>query len=272
MTDNGQEFRGQLFTDMCGELNIKHIFTSPYHPQGNSQTERFHRVLNDMLSKKTAKHPEMWDTYLPAILASYRVGISESKGYSPFFLMYTRDPILPLDNLLRPRRRYLGEDYNRIALDRQHEAFMKVRRNMRKARDRQKRYHDRKAVDVQYEIGDPVYVVNNNKYGKLDDKWMTHYRVIEKTGPVSFVVRNQLTGDVRRVHAEHLKTADLRDWPMPAPRNKVRKVRYVVDPSDSENETNVSHRTSDESCSEDDIPLAKLKDKWTQEQDSQEEI
>ena len=268
VTDNGQEFKGELFTDMCRELNIKHIFTSPYHPQGNSQTERFHRVLNDMLSKRTARHPEMWDTYLPAILASYRVGISESRGYSPFYLMFTRDPVLPLDNLLKPRRRYLGEDYHKIALERQHEAFMNVRKSVRKARQRQKKYHDRRATNVQYQIGDPVYVENTNKYGKLEDKWMTHYRIMEQTGPVSFVVRNQLTGDVRRVHAEHLKLADLQDWPMPIPRTKVRKARYVVDPEITDSDDTEAYMTAEESSPEDEdnIPLARLKRKWTQNQ------
>ena len=155
---------------MCQEFNIKHICTRPYHPQGNSKTERYHRVLHDMLAKKISKRIETWDTYVPAILASYRVGVNESSGYSPFYLLFTRDPVLPLDNLLQPRRKYLGEDYHKIALERQHEAFMHVKRNIRKARQRQKRYHDRKAVDIQYEVGDPVYVHNNSRQSKLDER------------------------------------------------------------------------------------------------------
>ena len=221
VSDNGMEFRNSEFAQMCRLMNIRHIFTSPYHPQGNAKTERFHRVLNDMLSKKTARLVEMWDSYLPSILSSYRVGISESSGYSPFYLVYTRDPVLPLDSLLKPRRRYLGENYEKIALERQHEAFMNIRRNTRKARQRQKRYHDKGAVDLQYKEGDPVYVLNNAPQGKLDSKWMTHYRIMSQTGPVTYLVRNQMTGKVRRVHSEHLELADLTDWPMPQPRQRV---------------------------------------------------
>lgn len=261
VTDNGAEFKGHLFADMCKELNIQHIFTSPYHPQGNSKTERFHRVLNDMLSKKTTKHLEMWDSYLPAILASYRVGISESSGYSPFYLMYTRDPVLPLDNLLKPRRRYFGEDYDKIALERQHEAFMNVRKNMRKAREKQKRYHDRTAIDVQYKVGDPVYIQNHRSECKLDDRWKSHYRIIEQTGPVTYVVRNQLNGNIQKVHADHLKLADLRDWPMPTSRSNMRKTKYVVAPEDTEQEDSETemYMTAEEYDSEDDIPLAELR-------------
>ena len=110
--------------------------------------------------------------------------------------MYTRDPVLPLDNLLRPRRKYLGEDYHRVALERQHEAFMQVRRNLRKARAKQKRYHDRDARQIDYQVGDAVYYYNNTQDGKLDDRWRSHYRVIEKNSPVTCTIRNQLSGDV----------------------------------------------------------------------------
>ena len=126
--------------NLCKELNIKHIFTSPYHPQGNGKTERVHKVMNDMLAKKTGKHVENWDTYLPQVLGAYRVGISETIGHSPFFLLYTRDPVVPIDNLLRPRRKYVGGDHLKIALERHHEAFVRVQRNLRKARNKQKKY------------------------------------------------------------------------------------------------------------------------------------
>ncbi len=259
VTDNGMEFRSKVFDDMCRQLNIRHVNTSPYRPQGNSKCERMHRVLTDMLSKKTGRHLDRWDQHLPSIAEAIRAGNSESTGYSPFFLMYTRDPVFPLDNILRPRRRYMGEDYHKIALERQHEAFMHVRRNLRKARAKQKRNHDKKAVAVDYQIGDPVYLFNNSRQCKLDDKWVSHYRIIEQNSPVTYTIRNQLTGDVRKVHAEHLALANLDDWPMPAPRVRIRQTRYVVPPDDSESE----YFTADDTDSEDDVPLAQLKEKWT---------
>ena len=102
----------------------------PYHPASNGRTGRFHKVMNDMILKKTPRHIEQSDQYLPSTVQAYRVGIGESTGPSPFFLMYTRDPVL----LLQPRRKYLGEEYHKVALERQHEAFMKMRRHLRKAR------------------------------------------------------------------------------------------------------------------------------------------
>ena len=100
---------------LCQNLNIKHIFTSTYHPEGNGKTERFHRVMNDMLSKQASDRLERWDLSLPQVPAAYRVGVSDSTQYAPFFLLYTRDPVLPIDNLLRPRRKYLGDQHHQLA-------------------------------------------------------------------------------------------------------------------------------------------------------------
>ena len=265
VSDNGAEFRSQTMSQLLQELNIQHIYTSPYHPQGNSKTERFHRCLNDMLSKKTSKRPELWDQYLSPILAAYRAGISESTGYSPFFLMYMRDPVLPLDNLLKPRRKYYGVEYHRVALERQHEAFTHVHRNLRKARARQKRYHDRGAVQVEFHVGDPVYLRNHCRHSKLDDRWISHYRVIEVNSPVTCTVRNQLTGDVRRAHIEHLVKASL-DWPMPAPRVGKRKARYATPPENWDGEESEeapeAYWSANESDSEDEVPLARLRERW----------
>ena len=44
VTDNGTEFKNSVMETLCQNLNIKHIFTSTYHPEGNGKTERFHRV------------------------------------------------------------------------------------------------------------------------------------------------------------------------------------------------------------------------------------
>ena len=68
-----------------------------------------------------------------------------------------------------------------------------MRRHLRKAKARQKHYHDQKATHVEYEVGDTVYVHNNQRSTKLQDKWETHYVIIQQTSHVSFLVENQLT-------------------------------------------------------------------------------
>lgn len=222
---------------MCKEYNIKHIFTSVYHPEANGQVERFHRVLNDMLSKLSSHEIEAWDDKLPDVLAAYRIGISETTKFSPYFLLYGRDPILPIDNILKPRRPYWGDDTSKLAIQQQHQVFSEVRKNVREARKRRDKNYNKRTVDKQFKVGDPVYLYNNNRQSKLDAKWKTHYRIVEKHSQYTYTIKNQLSGDIKKVHAKHLQLANLVDWPdkiskVVNTRGNSRRATYVVSPDE----------------------------------------
>ena len=45
ITDNGNEFKNDLFEKGADELGIKHQFPSPYHPQSNDILGKFHSFL-----------------------------------------------------------------------------------------------------------------------------------------------------------------------------------------------------------------------------------
>ena len=131
--------------------------------------------------------------FLNQALAAIRFNVSESSRFSPFFLLYNRDVVLPIDNILKPRRKYLGEELHQTALQAQHKSFVAVRNQLRKAKKRQAKYADRGTKSMEFKVGDPVYYKNNQRKG-LDLKWKPYYRILEKTGPVSYVIKNQLDG------------------------------------------------------------------------------
>ena len=68
------------------------------------------------------------------------------------------------------------------------------------------------------------------------------------------------------MHADSLRLADLTEWPMPAPRRKVRRARYVAPPDteDADRYTTEEYMTADESYAEDDVPLGTLSKRWAQ--------
>ncbi|VDI78045.1 Hypothetical predicted protein [Mytilus galloprovincialis] len=138
--------------EVCKELNIKHIKTSFYHPQGNAKIERFHRTLHDVLSKLIEDHSTTWDLYLNQALAAIRFNINESTQLSPFYALYNRDPVLPLDNILQPRRKYNGEEYHKIALQQQHKSFMLVHKTMKKSKQKQAKYANKHSKDIKFEL------------------------------------------------------------------------------------------------------------------------
>merc|ERR1712121_120800 len=102
------------------ELRIHHVTTSYYHPQSNGKVERLHGTMNELLAKKIETNRNSWDLYLTQILAAIRFNSNSTTKFSPFYLLYNRDVVLPLDNILKPRRKYYGQAHHEIAAQEQH--------------------------------------------------------------------------------------------------------------------------------------------------------
>ena len=104
VSDNGTENVSQIMKETLEALNIKHITASVHHPQSNTKVESFHRTLHDVLSKRIAENYETWDQYLNQALAAIRFHENDSTKYSLFYFLYNCDPVLAVDNILKPRR------------------------------------------------------------------------------------------------------------------------------------------------------------------------
>ena len=100
LSDNDTEFKNQLMDKVLQHLGIEHVFTTPYHPQSNRKLEVFYKYLKATLKKLCKKVLSNWDKYINKVLASYRVTPNLAMAETPFFLVYGRDPNLPLHQLL----------------------------------------------------------------------------------------------------------------------------------------------------------------------------
>ena len=132
MSDNGTENVNKIMAETLKDMNVDHATTSFCHLQSNAKVERFHRTLHDIMSKKMENDLTTWDMHLNQTLSAIRVSVAETTQHSPFFLMHNHDPVMPVDNILRPRRKYLGEEHHRVALENQHKTFTQVYRRIKK--------------------------------------------------------------------------------------------------------------------------------------------
>ena len=98
------------------------------------------------MSKKVSDILDNWDFYLKQVLAAIRFSINGSTRFSPFYLLYNHDQVLPIDNILKPGRRYLGEEPHRIGLEQLYKSFVMVHQHLKKAKRRQVRYVDQNST------------------------------------------------------------------------------------------------------------------------------
>ena len=91
-SDQGREFVNEVNTHLFKLTDVKHCMSSAYHPQTICLDERFNQMLINTLKKVVDASKEDCDDHLPAALYAYRISKQASSKFTPFFLMYNRNP------------------------------------------------------------------------------------------------------------------------------------------------------------------------------------
>ena len=96
ISDNGSEFKGE-FAALLQAYNIDHRHSSPNHPCTNGLVEHFNGTLCTALRKTVADYTRFWDRAIPQVLLGYRASIQVSTKFTPFYMLYARQPVLPME-------------------------------------------------------------------------------------------------------------------------------------------------------------------------------
>ena len=83
--------------ELCKMAGIQKSRTTPYHPQGNGSCERFNRTLLNMLGTLNPDQKRDLKAHVSAMVHVYNCKRHDTTGMSPYFLMYGREPHLPVD-------------------------------------------------------------------------------------------------------------------------------------------------------------------------------
>ena len=97
--------------------------------------EGFHAFLKACIAKHVVPQME-WDVLIPLACVAYNFIPNEHSKESPFFLVFGRDPVLPLNTLLGPKMRYLGNDINVLSLEAMKNMFEIAATNLKIAREK----------------------------------------------------------------------------------------------------------------------------------------
>ena len=198
-SDQGQEFNSELFMHLHHLSGIRKSTTTPYHPQGNAQCERLNRTVINMLKSLPEEEKADWTKHLPKLMFAYNSTINKTTQFSPFFLLFGREPRLPIDDVfpnvdsapgvaeqLDPIRR---EDFGKFVRDwngRMNQAYDIVQQNIGKSAGYNKNKYDEKAKCVDIVSGDRVLMRNvrpkgTTRSGKIASWWHpVVYEVVEK--------------------------------------------------------------------------------------------
>lgn len=95
-TDNGKEFAGSV-PDLCVSMGIELNKITPYNAKANGAVEIVVRAMLHGLQRSVDAHPETWDEYVPMLVLGMCSAVHCSTGYSPFFLVTGRQPVLPAE-------------------------------------------------------------------------------------------------------------------------------------------------------------------------------
>ena len=179
LSDNGTEFKNQLFEKIAKELGVEFkCYTAPYHPQSNGRIEGFHHFLKSCMTKHISTTME-WDQVVHLATAAYNFFPNEHSKESPFFLMFGRDPRVPLNTLLTPKIRYMGTEENILSLEALQRIYHLVAENLKMAKERL--HKNQQAYPTKLKTEDMV-MIKTHAEGQFQPIYKGYYRIVSFKG------------------------------------------------------------------------------------------
>ena len=224
-------------------FNVKRSYTLWSHPQSNGHLERWHRYFNETMAIILPRYSD-WPEMVPVALFAYRGMAQETSGYSPHFLNFGKDALMPLevswctgvpDDILNPNDlAAASKTYADRLISRLQGAFHFVRRAQWLASKRNKDRLAPNAPDggkrkrdvevIRFRAGDVVYLHEessvHNKVGKMREltpdpldfvpmkwrfRWTGPHLVLRTEGERAYVIQHSDRHEELIVHVDDLR-------------------------------------------------------------------
>ncbi|XP_071902630.1 uncharacterized protein [Coffea arabica] len=186
-------------------LGTKLNYSIAYHPQTDGQFERTIQTLEDMLRACIVDFGGSWSQYLTLVEFTYNNSYHSSIQMAPYEALYgekCRSPIhwdeVGEKKIIDPATiPWVEEAYERVKV---------IRQRLQTAQSRQKSYADHRRKDLEFEIGDKVFLriiplkgkIRAGKGKKLQPRYIGPFNIFQRIGKVAY--RFELPTSLSRIH------------------------------------------------------------------------
>jgi transposase InsO family protein len=203
ITDNSTNFTSGEFQDFAKNLGIKLKYASVVHAKSNGQVEKANGLVCGGLKKRLLRPLKRaagaWVEELPSVLWSLRTTPNSSTGYTPFFLLFGAEAVLPTDIRYSAPRvvAHVEEDADKALADAQD--LLDEARDVtliRSAVYQQslRNYHSRRVRGRSFEPGNLVLRLKQTSTSKLEPPWEGPYLIHEVIPGGVYRLRNPKMG------------------------------------------------------------------------------
>ncbi|KAG7593905.1 hypothetical protein ISN45_Aa01g026930 [Arabidopsis thaliana x Arabidopsis arenosa] len=190
VSDRDTRFTSHFWKAFQKALGTRVNMSTAYHPQTDGQSERTIRTLEDMLRACTLDWGGSWEKHLTLVEFAYNNSYQASIGMSPYEALYGRACRTPLCWTPVGERMLFGPKI----VDETNEKMKFLKVKLKEAQDRQKSYADKRRKELEFKVGDLVYLKavtykgdgRFSKRKKLSPRYVGPYKVIERVGLVAY--------------------------------------------------------------------------------------
>ncbi|GJW93182.1 reverse transcriptase domain-containing protein [Tanacetum coccineum] len=192
ISDHDSRFTSRFWQSMQEALGTRLDMSTAYHPQTDGQSERTIQTLEDMLRACVLDFGGSWDVHLPLVEFSYNNSYHSSVRCALFEALYGRKCHSPIMWAEVGEGQLIGPELVQETA----EKISQIKDRLKAACDRQKSYADKRRKPLEFSVGDYILlkvspwkgVVRFGKKGKLAPRFVGPFEIIEKVGPVAYML------------------------------------------------------------------------------------